>query len=201
MGRRWTFDGHIAGIGTASGLRVVVGVWQQSPFGAFADVMLEQPSGHRLLLAPTEDVARFIAATYRFDEVRVMDVSATLAAGTLSVEAGPLSVRAVTGRRAFLGWALRSVPRRFAVHPGWLRTVSPLAALAAPGAGTFGTAGSGRLEYYGVTDLHEVDSAVVRWEGADTGPLAPVGPPVAFGFSSVPLRPSLARVRTTVIEP
>jgi hypothetical protein len=40
MGRRWVFDGHIAGIGTASGLRAVVGIWQQSPFGPFADVMV-----------------------------------------------------------------------------------------------------------------------------------------------------------------
>lgn len=200
MGKRWTFDGHIAGIGTASGLRAVVGIWQHSPFGSFGDVMLQQPSGHRLLLAPSDEVAGFISATYSFDEVRVVDLSAALADRALTVDAGPLAIRAVTGARTLLGSALRSVPRRLAVHPRWLSAVSPLAAVAAPGARTCGTAGSGRVEYYGVSDLHRVTSAVVAWEGKDAGTLAPVRPAVTFGFSSVPLRPSLARVRTTVVE-
>ncbi|MDP9985241.1 hypothetical protein J2S98_000378 [Arthrobacter oryzae] len=200
MGSRWTFDGHIAGIGTASGLRAVVGIWQDSPFGPFADVMVQQPSGHRLLLAPTPDVAGFIAATYSFDEVQVVDVSASLAERTLMVDAGPLEVRAVTGPRTLLGSALRAVPRRLAVHPRWLAAVNPFAALAAPGARTYGTAGSGRTEFYGVTDLHHLTSAVIRWNGADAGALTPVRPAVTFGFSSVPPRPSVARVRTTVVE-
>lgn len=200
MGRRWIFDGHIAGIGTASGLRTVVGIWQDSSFGSFADVMVQQPSGHRVLLAPRRDVAEFIAATYTFDEVRVVDVSAVLGARALRVGAGPLAIQAVTGARTFLGSALRAVPRRLAVHPRWLSAVNPLAALAAPGARTYGTAGSGRAEYYGVSDLHHVTSAVVSWEGADAGTLAPIRPAVTFGFSSVPPRPSVARVRTTVVE-
>lgn len=200
MGKRWTFDGHIAGIGTTSGLRAVVGIWQDSPFGSFSDVMLQQPSGHRLLLAPTSKVAGFIAATYSFDEVRVVDVVASLAGHKLTVDAGPLAVSAVAGARTLLGSALRAVPRRLAVHPRWLAAVNPLAALAAPGARTYGTAGSGRAEFYGVTDLHHVTSAVVTWEGADAGTLSPIRPAVTFGFSSVPPRPSIARVRTTVVE-
>lgn len=200
MGSRWTFDGHIAGIGTASGLRAVVGIWQDSPFGSFADVMVQQPSGRRLLLAPTPDVAGFIAATYSFDEVQVVDVAVLLADHSLTVDAGPLEVRAVTGPRTLLGSALRAVPRRLAVHPRWLAAVNPFAALAAPAARTYGTAGSGRTEFYGVTDLHHVTSAVVRWNGSDAGALAPIRPPVTFGFSSVPPRPSIARVRTTVVE-
>ncbi|WP_306901569.1 hypothetical protein [Arthrobacter sp. B1I2] len=200
MMKRWIFDGHIAGIGTTSGLRAVIGMWQDSPFGTFADVMVQQPSGHRLLLAPCPKVAEFIAATYNFDEVRMVDVRAGLAAGALTVDAGPLVIQAVTGARTYLGSALRAVPRRLATHPRWLSAVSPLAALAAPGARTYGTAGSGRAEYYGVTDLHHVTSAVVSWDGADAGTLAPIRPAVTFGFSSVPPRPSVARVRTTVVE-
>ena len=79
MGRRWIFDGHIAGIGTASGLRAVVGIWRESPFGPFADAMVQLPAGRRILLAPTGDVAEFIAATYSFEEVRVADAAAVLA--------------------------------------------------------------------------------------------------------------------------
>ncbi|GGH93336.1 hypothetical protein ACFFGR_07660 [Arthrobacter liuii] len=200
MGSRWIFDGRIAGIGTASGLRAVVGIWEDSPFGSVADVMVQQPWGHRLLLAPTPEVAGFIAATYSFDEVQVVDVSATLAGRTLTVDAGPLAIRAATGPRTLLGSVLRTVPHGLAVHPRWLSAVNPLAALAAPGARTYGTAGSGREEFYGVTDLHHLTSAVVTWEGADAGVLAPIRPPVTFGFSSVPPRPTVARVRTTVVE-
>ncbi|WP_458781479.1 hypothetical protein [Arthrobacter sp. D3-16] len=200
MGRRWVFDGHIAGLGTASGLRAVVGVWQASPFGAFSDVMVQQPSGHRLLLAPTAEVARFISDTYRFDEVRVLNVNATLAPDLLTVDAGALAVRVRLGPRTLLGSALRAVPRPLAVHPGWLRVVSPVAAVLSGGSRTAGAARSGRHEYYGVSDLRAISSAVVQWDGVDAGALAPIVPAVTFGFSSVPPQPNLARVRTTVVD-
>ena len=51
---RHRFSGTITGLGTASGRRVVVGHWLTSPFGTFADVMTEDASGHRTLLAPTQ---------------------------------------------------------------------------------------------------------------------------------------------------
>ncbi|WP_285251322.1 hypothetical protein [Pseudarthrobacter sp. fls2-241-R2A-168] len=200
MGSRWIFDGHIAGIGTGSGLRAVVGIWDSSPFGPFADVMMQEPSGHRLLLAPTQDLADFISSTYNFDEIRVVGLSARLEHPALKVDAGPLAISARFGGRTLLGRTLRAVPRPLAVHPRWLRAVSPVAGLLSGGSRTAGTAGSGRREFYGVSDLHTIASAVVRWKGADAGPLASIAPAVTFGFSSVPPRPSLARVRTTIVE-
>ncbi|HEY3576153.1 MAG TPA: hypothetical protein VGK98_20280 [Arthrobacter sp.] len=200
MGKRWVFDGHIAGIGTASGLRAVVGIWQESPLGPFADVMVQLSSGRRILLAPTQEAADFIAGTYSFEEVRVLDVAAVLTGQSLTVDAGPLAIRASIGGRALLGTLLRAVPRPVAVHTRWLTAVSPLVAAARTGTRSFGTAGNGRLEYYGVSDLHDFSSAVVNWHGEDAGTLSAVSPRVTFGFSSVPPRPSLARVRTTVVE-
>ena len=50
---RLRFAGRIAGVGSTSGVRVVVGHWHSSPLGAFADVMVETASGHRVLLAPS----------------------------------------------------------------------------------------------------------------------------------------------------
>lgn len=178
----------------------MVGVWQQSPFGSFADVMVQHPSGHRVLLAPTQEVADFISATYTFDSVQVVEVSAQFADRFLTVDAGPLQLSAGTGARTLLGRSLRVVPRPLAVHTAWLRAISPLAGLLSPGARTSGTAGNGRLEFYGVSDLHHISSAVVRWNGAHAGDLAPIRPGVTFGFSSVPARPSIARVRTTVVD-
>jgi hypothetical protein len=77
VGARQRFRGRIAGAGSTSGVRVVVGWWHESPFGEFADAMVERADGHRLLLAPTDEVAALVSGTYVFDEVRVepFDVS------------------------------------------------------------------------------------------------------------------------------
>jgi hypothetical protein len=198
MGQRWIFDGYIAWIGTRSGLRAVVGLWQQSPFGPFTDAMVQLPSGHRILLAPTAEVGAFISAVYNFDETCVVHLASLHEADRLAVDAGPLRIRARLGTRTGLGAAARLIPRALAVHPRWLRAGSPLAARIIPGVRTAGTAKGGRQEYYGVTDLHRIDSASVGWDGHDAGPLSAVRPAVGFGFSSVPPEPSLARVRTTI---
>jgi hypothetical protein len=63
---------------------------------------------------------------------------------------------------------------------------------------TAGSAGNGRTEWYGVQDLHAVTALEGTWDGEPLGALAAVRPPVTFGFGSVPLRQSLARVTTTV---
>jgi hypothetical protein len=199
-GQRWIFDGHIAGIGTESGLRAVVGLWRHSPFGPFADAMLQLPSGRRILLAPTAEIGDFIGAVYNFDETRVIDVAASQGSGELAVDAGPLQIRAAIGARTGLGAVARLIPRPVAVHPHWLRAVSPLEAHLSPVVLTDGAAKGGRREYYGVTDLHHIDSAAVSWNGTDAGKLAAVRPAVGFGFSSVPPEPSLACVRTTVVD-
>ena len=60
---RYAFHGFIAGMGTAEGTRLVVGHWPESPLGSFSDVMVERADGHRMLLAPSEEVAGFVAAT------------------------------------------------------------------------------------------------------------------------------------------
>jgi len=199
MGKRWIFDGHIAGVGAQSGLRAVIGIWHASPLGAFADVMVQLPSGHRILIAPSGEVADFVTATYGFDEVRVLDVDIELDRKRLAVDAGPFLLNAAIGGRTPLGVALRAVPRPLAVHPVWLRAVNPLAGLFSPGARTSGTAGNGRRESYGVTDVHRIGAARMSWEGGDAGALSPIRPPVTFGFSSVPAQPSVARVQTTII--
>src|SRR3954465_11262989 len=95
--RRLRFVGWIAGMGTSSGTRVVLGHWQRSPFGPFSDVMLERADGERLVLAPTRQTAEFIGATYVFDTVRVLPVQVGVAGNTWTVTAGSLELRFVTG--------------------------------------------------------------------------------------------------------
>ena len=58
-------------MGSTSGVRIVVGWWHESPFGPFADAMVERADGHRILVAPSEQVRDLVATTYVFDETRV----------------------------------------------------------------------------------------------------------------------------------
>ncbi|MEU7867010.1 hypothetical protein [Dactylosporangium sp. NPDC049140] len=195
---RLTFDGWIAGLGTGSGTRLVVGHWPRSPFGPVSDVMVERPDGHRVLLAPHAELARFVAATYAFDEVRLGPVRVER---SWAVTAGPLELRFTVGRRSGLGWLLRAVPPPIARHPSWVRLLDRPARLALRGVRTCGSAGDGRREWYGAQDLHPIVAATAAWDGRDLGALTDVEPPVRFGFGSTPRHPSLARITTTVDVP
>ncbi|WP_104102663.1 hypothetical protein [Arthrobacter sp. 08Y14] len=194
------FVGYIAGIGTASGTRMVVGHWLESPFGAFTDVMAENAAGSRLLLAPSSEVADYVSGTYSFDAVDVFDVDSRLTADRLLVSAGPLRLRAELGPRTFLGQLLERIPPAVAVHPRWLAAISPLAGLLVPGVRTSGSAGAGRREYYGVRSIRSVTGALASWDGRDLGGLSPVDPPVRFGFSSVPPKPQIVAVTTSIVS-
>lgn len=195
------FDGTITGLGTAAGLRVVIGHWPDSPLGSFTDVMVEQPDGHRVLLAPDQQVADFVAATYTFDEVRLGPVEHRTRDGRQEVVTGDLECAFRVGGRSPLGWLLRAVPRPLAVAPRWIATIDAIARRVLPGVRTVGTAGHGRTEYYGARDVHRVVDASVRWCGADQGALAPVRPAVRFGFGSTPATPSLVRITTVIDRP
>lgn len=215
MSRLQRFHGFIAGAGTTSGVRVVVGYWVTTPFGSFSDVMLEEPSGHRVLLAPTEQVADFIAGTYTFDEVRIVPVSVERTRDGLpasgrnparerwAVRAGDepsagLDVRLDLGGRTSLGWLHALVPDALPSAPAYCVAIDPIARVVVPGVRTAGTARAGRREYYGAVDQHAVVGAAGTWEGTDLGSLAAVDPPVRFGFGSTPKHPAVTRITTTI---
>ena len=194
------FDGHIAGFGTAEGTRLVVGIWRESPFGDFADVMVERPDGERMLLAPSEAIADFVTSTYSFDSVVVTPVRVRRRGARVSVDAGPLAARFDVGPVSPLGMLLRLVPGSLATRPAWLRMIDPLAARLVAGARTAGSAGGGRREYYGVTSARRIVAVEARWNGTDLGALARLHPPVRFGFGSAPADPHIVRLRTTIVE-
>ncbi|MFG3284470.1 hypothetical protein [Streptomyces sp. NPDC048111] len=194
---RLTFDGWIAAVGTGSGTRVVVGHWPRSPFGPFADVMLERADGRRTLLAPTAATAAYVSSVYHFDEVRTVDVAVRVRDGVWHVAAGPLDLRFTVGRRGALGLALRAVPRPLARMPLWA-AVSDAPARLMAGVRTRGSSRPGCRQWYAAGDLVPISTARVRLDGDDLGPLAPVSPPVRFGFGSAPAAPALVRVFSTV---
>ena len=169
--------------------------------GSFADVMLALPGGHRVLLAPSAEVAEYIAATYTFDEVRIVDVDAIRTPGLLAVRAGGLVIDVAIGGRTLLGGALWAVPRPIGRSTRWAQLIDPVARRVVRGVRTTGTAGNGRREWYGATDLHRVTRVTASLDGTDLGALADVWPPVGFGFASTPRTPSICAVTTTVELP
>lgn len=201
-GRR-RFRGQIAGVGSTSGVRVVVGRWVDTPLGAFGDAMVEGPDGHRVLVAPTDAVAGFITATYGFDEVRVEPITVEQRRGpdgalAWRVDSASLELDLTLGGRRPLGHLLRLVPRPLATSPVWATLIDPVARVVLDGVRTRGTALAGRREYYGATDVHAVTSVRGRFDGIRLGELRPVDPPCRFGFSSTPRDPSVTDVVTTV---
>ena len=199
---RHRFHGAIAGVGSSTGVRIVVGRWRESPLGSFADVMLAEPDGTRVLLAPDEEVAEFVSSTYRFDRVEIgpVEINVDAASGhpAWHVVAPGLELRIGIGRRTPLGWLLSSVPVRLATAPMWARLTDPVARVVLRGVRTRGSAGNGRLEYYGATDLRRVTELAGSWQGAGLGTLAPVTPEPRFGFGSTPRRPSVTSIVTTI---
>ena len=195
---RHRFVGAIAGVGSSSGVRVVVGRWRESPFGPFADAMVETASGHRVLVAPTREVADYVAATYSFDEIRVEDIAVSGPDAVWQVRSRSLTLTLGVGERTFLGRLLALVPAPVATHPAWASAADPFSRVVLRGVRTRGTAVAGRREWYGATEVRAVVRMQGRFDEVDLGALAPVDPPCRFGFSSTPKRPSVTSVVTTV---
>jgi len=191
--------GQILGVGSASGVRLVVGRWLRTPLGPFADVMAERADGHRILLAPTEEVRDLIARTYVFDETRVEPVVVSVEGDEWLLESPSLWARFTIGGRLPLGWLLKTVPGPLATNPFWVSALDPVASRVLPGVHTHGTAREGREEYYGATDLHAVTELCGSLDDEALGPLAPVDPACRFGFSSPPRTPALTDIVTTLV--
>ncbi|BDX30248.1 hypothetical protein TUM20985_07950 [Mycobacterium antarcticum] len=199
--RRLRFTGHIAGLGTGSGVRMVIGSWRESPFGRFADVMVEAADGQRILLAPTDEVAEFVSATYDFDSVDIGPIGVEHDPDGFSLTAPGLDVAGRLGGPAPFDGLLRLVPPRLATAPAWLRAIDPVASRLIPGVRTAGSAGNGRREYYGVRRSRRIVAVAGSFRGADLDGLVPLDPPVRFGFSSAPSTPQMVSVTTTIDLP
>jgi hypothetical protein len=198
---RERFTGRIAGVGSTSGTRVVVGRWDDGPWGAFADLMVEDAAGHRVLVAPDGRTRDFVSATYAFDEVVIAPVAVRDTADGWRVESDPLELTLTIGRPTAVGRLLRLVPPRVATAPAWSTLTDPVARFVLRGVRTRGSAGRDRREWYGATAAHAVTALRGTWRGADLGALARVDPPWRFGVSSTPRRPSVTDVVTTVERP
>lgn len=198
MPSRERFTGRIAGVGSTSGVRIVVGRWNEGPWGSFADLMVEDAAGHRVLVAPDERTREFVAATYNFDEHVIEPIDVADTPDGWLINSGSLRLELTIGGRTVLGRVLSLIPRRIATGPAWCAITDPIARVALRGVRTRGAAGGDRREWYGATTVHSVTAIAGSWRGQDLGALSPVDPPCRFGFSSTPRRPAVTSVVTTV---
>ena len=68
------FEGRITSCGFDSGDRIVIGMWESSPFGSFADIMWAKPDGTKILIAPNSEIGDYIFSLYDFDEVKIEEI-------------------------------------------------------------------------------------------------------------------------------
>jgi hypothetical protein len=154
--------------------------------------MWAEPDGTRILFAPDERVARFVAAVYRFERVEVAPFVARADRCSVHVE---VADRVVEIR------ADRGVPVP-GPRPMWLtRWIErPIAALTM-GVRTWGTSPTGVHEWYQVARYRRASDATGRRAGSDLGAMAPVAPAVCVGFSEPPKTPSMVELRSVLDDP
>ena len=172
----------------------MVGSWERSPIGPFADVMWATPHGERRLLVPSGRAAAFVSAVYTFDRVDVVSFAHELAGCELDVVAGDVRLH-VTGGRVW------RVPFARLRTPAVTRWVEGPVAHALLHVETYGTSPTGVQEWYRADEYRRVVAARATVAGRDLGPLRPRWKAAAFGFSEPPHRAAMVRVRPLLRDP
>jgi len=159
--------------------------------GPIADVMWARPDGSKVLLAETE-VAEYVTGIYPFDQVETTDVSVRESPGhrsrgrRIDVGAGRVQLSLSTGGRALL----------FPPRPRFLTaTVERWMARALLGVNAYGVSPTGVEEWYRTQSVQLVTEATASINDQEVGPLSRIEPPVGFGFSEPPARPTHVRLR------
>lgn len=184
--------GAIVSSGFASGDRVVVGDWIDSPVGPMTDVMWAEPDGTRVLYVPDAQGARFVTGVYEFDRVEIVDFRTERADRALQVELGDRVLRFD---------ARRGIPVPFR-RPAWFtRRVEGPIARRLLGVVTYGVSPTGVEEWYRADRWAPLRDATATIAGRSLGPMAPVLPACGFGFSEPPARPSWVDVRPLLRYP
>lgn len=184
--------GSIISSGFASGDRVVVGHWAESPVGPITDVMWSSPAGERTLFAPTDAAAEFITGVYEFDAVVVVEVRATEGVRRLDLAFGDRT----------LGFSARRGIRIPVPRPAWFtRYVEGPIARRLMGVQAHGVSPTGVREWYRADRWAPLRSAAASIAGESLGAMAPLRPACGFGFSEPPPRPSWVDVRPLLEYP
>jgi hypothetical protein len=156
--------------------------------------MWATPAGERRLVTSTEEVAGFVSAVYGFDRTDVSPLHCDLDDRRLDLSAPGLGLELEL--RSGPGWR---IPFR---RPAWFtRWVEAPVARRLLGVRTYGVSPSGVREWYRADVYRPVVDARASVGSRDLGALRPLDPPVRFGFSEPPRRPSMVWVRPLLHDP
>ena len=186
-----TLRGSITSVGFASGHRFVVGDWQQSPIGPFADVMWARTDGKRILLGEAV-AAAFVHSVYPLDEIRGEPVETERGGRSYTVRSGGLQLEMKIGLARL---SLPPRPRKFTA------TVENWCARKLLDVCTYGISPTGVVEWYRTRSARRVVAATASLDGTDLGALAPLDRPLDFGFTDPPRQPSYVRLRVDLQRP
>ena len=149
--------------------------------------MWARPDGAPHLRVPSARALAFVSGIYAFDHAAVEPVVATVTPASVEVDAGDVGLH-LTGGLA------RPIP--FSGVPGVTRWVQDPIARVTMGVRTYGKSPTGVREWYRAQMYRRVRTASGSVDGRDLGVLAPrIDPPVRFGFSEPPRRPSMVWLR------
>ena len=152
--------------------------------------------GQRWLVAPTQAVADFVSSVYDFDRVEVSSLVVHADGHGLDLHAPELGLE--LHLEAGRGWPIPAPARR----PRWLtRYVEAPIARRLLHVEAYGVSPSGVREWYQASRYRPLQAARATRDGVDLGPFGPLIPPVRFGFSEPPRRPSLVDVTTRLEVP
>jgi hypothetical protein len=191
-------SGTISSVAFETGDRFVIGSWDESPIGAFDDVMWARPDGSTVLVASGAAVRDFVCGIYSFDEVIVAplvvqrDRTRTIDV-TLRSDATRLDLSLRAGRSG------GAIPFR---RPLWFtRWIEGPVARITMGVRTYGVSPTGVAEWYQARSWRWVTAASGRLDGIDLGPVGRFERPCGFGFSDPPRRPAIVSVRPALSPP
>ncbi len=150
--------------------------------------MWATPDDEAVLVAPSAEVAAFVSAVYRFDRTEVTPLDARVDDSHLRLTAPELGLE--LSLQAGRAWRIPS-PR-----PAWFtRWFEAPVARRLLGVRAYGVSPTGVREWYRADAYRPVVDAAAVLNGRDLGSLRPLDPPVRFGFSEPPRRPSMVSVR------
>ena len=146
--------------------------------------------GERRLVAPTRDVAAFVSAVYRFDRTDVTPLDADLSVPPWRLRVSAPDLGLELSLRAGRGWRI-PFPR----PPWFTRWVEAPLARRLLGVRAYGVSPTGVAEWYRADAYRPVVAGQASLVGRDLGAVGLLDPPVGFGFSEPPRRPSMVWVR------
>lgn len=188
--------GIIGAAGFASGDRVVIGHWHDSPIGVFSDIMWAEPDGWRTLFVTDERSKTFITAVYEFDSVIVAPALRV----RYSIDTDhPLLEAAWPGAQLEFSVG-KAVP--FPPRPSWVtrRIEAPIARKSMQ-VETYGMSPTGVYEWYRANALRKITGGWGVVAGRDLGAVGAPTDATGFGFSEPPPFASVTEISPRLHDP